>query len=138
MGVDYYATSLVGVKIKNHNVNKQIRGCSHPEQNSRFCSECGSPMWRSSSELNPKIEELRETYNHSSGLSVAYSTDQEYYFVGVYLTSSDNSRRREQFGKTELPPIINTQEIKVKLMAYLGDMYDENEFGLWTILYCSY
>lgn len=139
MGVDYSGQAIIGVKISDPLLVKQTRGCRHPEQNARFCSECGQPMWHSSKELNPKLDALDEYNNpHPSGLQICHSTDNEEYFVGMYMTCTGSSRSNNNITKTDLPSVLNVEEVKVKLKEYLGDLYKEKEFGLWVVLHCSY
>lgn len=138
MGVDWSGNAIIGVRIRNPRVQTKNRGCRHPEQPARFCNECGKPMWETSTELSPKLDALEDDRNNKTGLQVCYSTDNEEYFVGQYMASSGSNRSGECIGFKELPPVLNTQEIKVKLMEYLGDLYNEKEFGLWTVLHCSY
>lgn len=138
MGADWSSNSIIGVRIRNPRVQTKTRGCRHPESTARFCAECGEPMWETSTELSPKLDDLENSTKHPSGLQVCYSTDQREYFVGMYMTDGGSNRHSDGVNKTELPPVINTAEIKAKLMEYLGDLYNEREFGLWTVLHCSY
>lgn len=83
MGADWSSASIIGVRVPKPMVETKERGCRHPEQNSRFCSECGSPMWKFSKDLHPKIAEIYdEDGKHSSGLQCCTSTDNEDYFIG--------------------------------------------------------
>ena len=134
MRADWSSNAIIGVRIKNPRVQSKRRGCRHPEQNTQFCSECGHPMWETSTEISPKLGELLGDSEHPSGLKVCYSTDNEEFFVGMYVAYSGSNRSSDGIGWTELPPVINTREIKVKLMDYLGDLYNEKEFGLWTVM----
>lgn len=137
MGADWSSNSIIGVRIRNPRVQTKSRGCRHTESAARFCAECGKPMWEVSTELSPKLDAL-ESCDNKTGLQVCYSTDNEEYFVGMYLAATSSNRSGDYTAKTDLPPLINTAEVKAKLMEYLGDLYNEREFGLWTVLHCSY
>jgi hypothetical protein len=140
MGVDYYAKSIIGVRIPNPTVKKQVRGCEHPESKAKFCPECGKPMYFQEEGYHPIIEALDEYDSKKvTKLKLVWSTDQEEAYVGFFKGGSDSSRSggANEAAKVDLPD-INIQELKDALQKELKELYNEKNFGLWTILYCSY
>lgn len=139
MGVDYYAQSIIGVKIANPRVKTIYRGCKHTAGKGKFCAECGQPTFVESTELHPVIEKLENGSEKMTKLGLIWGTDQEEAYVGFFKCETDSSRcgGARDSGKVALPD-INIQELKKALQEELKELYNENNFGLWTILYCSY
>jgi len=139
MGVDYYANSIIGVRIPNTRVKTKVRGCNHPESNAKFCPECGKPMHVEDDALHPIIEKL-DDYHSKEKIRLVWSTDHDEAYVGFFKGGSESSRSggARDAAKVELPDNINIQELKNALKEELKELYNEKNFGLWTILYCSY
>lgn len=142
MGVDYYAKTILGVKIKNPICEVRTRGCTHLDSGTqaKFCPECGKPMWEKSKGLNPVLQDINEVYEHTDSLGMMQSTDGEEYFVGFFFRKTRSSRNSEgHLSKIEITKkFLDMDATRKKLKEVLKDLYDEREFGLWTILYCSY
>ena len=65
MGVSGYAHLIVGLKINNIDLleNKPVRCCSHPEHDSKFCPECGKPMWKDNLEPFECVADIEDAGN---------------------------------------------------------------------------
>jgi hypothetical protein len=144
MGVDYYAQSIIGVRIPDPRIRTKVRGCKHPENNTKFCAECGNLMFTESTEIHSLIEKLdndsekRKLSPRQQQLGLVWSIDQEEAYVGFFKGGSESSRSGDPDAvKVELPD-INIQELKKALQEELKELYSEKNFGLWTILHCSY
>lgn len=140
MGVDYNAQSIIGVMIPNPYVKVQERGCCHAEKKAKFCPECGGPMYKEQKRQHPIIEALDDygSKKHTT-LKLIWGTDQEEAYVGFFKGESDSSRSggaRAGF-KVDLPD-INIQVLKDVLQKELKELYNEKNFGLWTVLHCGY
>ena len=144
MGVDYYAKTILGVRIKNPICQIDTRGCTHKDPGigiqARFCPECGKPMWEKSKGLHPALKDIDEVYENTDKLGMIHSTDGEEYFVGFFFRNTRSSRCSEgHLSKIEITKnFLDIGKTKNKLKEVLKDLYDEGEFGLWTVLYCSY
>lgn len=138
MGVDYYAQSIIGVRISNPRVTTTVRGCNHPEGKAKFCPECGKPMHTQEKGLHPIVEKLDDCYSKEK-ITLLWSTDQDEAYVGFFKGRSESSRSggARDAAKVELPD-LNIQELKDALQKELKELYNEKEFGLWTVLHCSY
>lgn len=138
MGVDWHSAAVIGVKISNPQVVTKTRGCRHPEQQSPFCSECGKRMWETSKELHPKVAELYDADGkHPSGLKCCIGINDEDYYIGRYAVETRSNRTGDYDAKIDLPSVINIVEIQVQLREFLGDLYRERDFGLWSVLRAS-
>jgi hypothetical protein len=140
MGIDYSACSIIGVMIPNPYVKVQERGCHHAEKKAKFCPECGKPMYEEQKRQHPIIEVLDDYRSEkTTKLKLIWSTDQGEAYVGFFKGESDGSRSGGARAglKVDLPD-INIQELKSALRKELKELYNENNFGLWTVLYCSY
>jgi hypothetical protein len=142
MGVDYYAKTILGVRVKNPICEVHTRGCTHLDSgiNARFCPECGKPMWEKSKGLNPVLQDIDEVYENTDKLGIIHSTDGEEYFVGFFFRNTKSSRSSgSHISKIEITKsFLDMDATRKKLKEVLKDLYDEREFGLWTVLYCSY
>jgi hypothetical protein len=139
MGVDYTAYSLIGVRINNPEIKTTVRGCTHPEvKNGKYCPECASPMWVTTECRHPLLETIDEKeiettepyFRVNENQMVIRSCSEDEVYVGFYCKSVN---AHEAF-KT---PLINEQtviDLRHKLKTALGDLYDDREFGFWTIL----
>lgn len=87
MGHTCHASVFVGYKIPadviydaylNHG---QERGCTHPESPSKFCGECGAPMWR-------EIEDNRSLHD----LEYELIPDENQHAMGVETTVLHNPK----------------------------------------------
>lgn len=141
MGVDYYAKSIIGVKIAEPKVAQKVRGCNHAEGKGKYCAECGKPMFFQETCLHPILETLKNNGGTPlfTKLGLVWGTDQEEAYVGFFKNSSSSSRSGDgrDAGKVDIND-IDIPAIKKALQEVLGELYNEKNFGLWTVLYCSY
>ena len=79
----------------------EIRGCQHPQTDAKFCSECGSLMWKP----NPEYENLNERINSelsylnipSLGISCRKDEYESDIVVGIELMYISDGRKEEEF-----------------------------------------
>lgn len=128
MGVDYLAHAFVGCKIRNPNITSKRRGCNHKELPFNCCPQCGGPMWTTIDKRHPILEGLE-----GSDLKICNTTDNNDTFVGIYSVSTGS----KDTGMVLLDN-FDVKSVKEKLKITLGELWNENEFGLWVILHCSY
>lgn len=73
MGYSVNAYVVYGVKRELSELRPVVRsrGCNHPETKSKFCAECGNPMWQM------EEEELDLSWESSSDTLGIFSSDGE-------------------------------------------------------------
>ena len=156
MGADYYSRVALGVRLHDKAISDCIdkynkdnttmkRGCSHSvPENDKFCSECGRPNWVEDVPDLSVYEVMDDIFKGSLGeeFGYRYTTDQEEYVVVVERFCS--SQLDLNYGPTlnciSIPSDEEVKIIKAKLMELLEPLglWDENQFGIWNIGYCSY
>lgn len=107
---------------------KQVRGCKHPEANSKFCPECGKPMFVE------KTTSIDMDYGYKNEKNLAlYSSDYESRerVIGFVLGYTDS------INEVSMP----TPEMKKALLDFIQkhDLdYSELHLGIKLILHHSY
>lgn len=136
MSVDYYSYAVIGLKIDPSSLMKKTkkRGCNCKiEQIGKFCPECREPSY--------VIDETPiEGYDYSEqtfhGYKVVFSTDeQEAFICAIYAMS------RSYEDKPSLSGVpYDIKKLKEDMKNVLGPLgfWNEKEFGLWSVLHCSY
>lgn len=84
--------------------------------------------------IRANLDELR-----NDGLLCYWGTDHDYVYVGI-ATGEDtysNGGDDDSFVSLQADDVA---QIKEKLREYLEPigLWDEKQFGLWSVLYCSY
>lgn len=77
MGYSAYSYVVYGIRVKHSDLTFEEveRGCSHPETKSKFCGECGKPMFvHTEYSLIPALEEQQ----HQGMLSIYYSDHERF------------------------------------------------------------
>ena len=135
MGVDYSSQAFIGVEIPNPNIIERIRLCDHPEQKAKFCPECGRPMWKDEERLHPILDKMQDDYDGKGPLTYISSGMFEGVYVGYKFADSGSNRSGGRCAsKIELSDDLSIPEIKKKMKKVLGDLYNERNFGLWSVL----
>lgn len=162
MGADYYANAIIGIKLPEKDdippakIYVRKRAFSHSFEdngNMEFHPKTGKKLWLEEKEeveadypsliidvgddyLGSKPEPGQKIISIPDGLSTAYGTDQRSWFIGfVVETGSSNGGDEEVFD--HLPDI---DALKNRLKNFLEPLgyWNEEEFGLYSVLYCSY
>ncbi len=143
MGVDYSAKAVIGCRISGSDTKttKQVRGCKHsiPTKKVKFCPECGKPAWEEEDVILPFFREaVHDDYKDQPKLATDFgffqSTDNEHFVVGYGLIVSD---RDGGIDSMTVPDLEGTKQECKEVLEPLG-LWDESQFGLWVICYCSY
>jgi len=72
MTVETYVYAMAGVHCKNvcTTTTEMVRGCSHPQTNTKFCAVCGKKMWiinKIEDCLSDKLKHLQLWYGNEEG-----------------------------------------------------------------------
>lgn len=162
MGADYYARTVIGVPLPGEDelprlkVSVRKKAFDHDyfdDGETDFHPKDGRKLWLDEKEdvetAEPlyvfDIEEDKDTSEMEKGqklvkiprgLSTAYETDCNRYFVG-FVSGTDSSNGG---GETVCCKVPDIEVLKDRLKKFLEplEMWDAKGFGIYTILYCSY
>lgn len=147
MTTQYYPITVIGIKvpkdkiiitkevIKNECVcNPQVNPTRYlgTKYRTKFCSQCGRLLRRIHVESFPKFDSIKDK-GKVLEWPVANDTGAENFFIGVYSSGMVNYRHRG-----DIPDLSEKTVEKFKKDMKSLDLWDEKEFGIWTILCVSY
>jgi len=144
MGADYYAQTMIGVSWEYEEIFKEkayeVRGCEHKETDSLFCSECGAPI---RVEKVDKINRLGPSFDGGdkwTGPSgeewdVQYTTDRGNILIGRGITCG--GWNGESMSVLDADSIDDTYG-KLKSDLTAAGLWDDDLFGIWGSIHCSY
>lgn len=142
MGVNYSCSAAIGCRVPREKLYRpgKIRCCSHPEVEAAFCPQCGRKMWQNGTMPHEGWKEVKGETVSFKGFPFAYNTDQKDIIICVKggMAKPSWRDRDSELKRVDIPDdmLAKIQELKKALEA--EGMWDEKEFGLWAILYCSY
>lgn len=147
MGTDYYPMTLIGLKVPKEKIiveGEELRNnckcepktdpSDYPE--AKFCSKCGNKTRRAVKVDKPLFDGFRDYYNEDQkicGYSVEHDTDARNFFICLYTTG-----HVDWVNMSEIPNISEEAISKFEVDMESVGLWDKEQFGLWTILYCSY
>jgi hypothetical protein len=140
MGADYYSKSFIGQKVDEEKLRIPVvkAGCSHKNgPKVKFCPECGNKAWITVNESEIDLEDLAE----KSGLELIYSTNSDETFLAFpehYAKSGSSNCGEELDFKPLSDNAVKDAKDALKTILEPLKLWNEADFGLWTILYCSY
>ena len=142
MGVSYVAKAVIGVRIRGDRLKtvQDVRGCGHPLGSGRFCQSCGKLSWVPQDTIlsafaHPKWpEEYTDEPGDGEGLGLFFGTDRRWAVYGYGVVGRNDN---EPDGVDVERTVTDIQTACEAVLGPLG-LWDEKEFGLWAILYCSY
>lgn len=162
MGMDCYAKTIIGIKLPDEEdippAKKSVRkkAFKHDFEDDgemEFHPKTGQKLWlEETEEIDADYPSLIIDYDDEylgqepkpgqnvvsipEGLSTAYGTDQNSWYIGfVSETGSHRCGRDEVF---ESLPDINSLKDQLKMFLEPLGYWDEDKFGLYTVLHSSY
>lgn len=136
MGYDASASMAIGVRKLASDFKKQVkvRGCKHDETKAKFCPECGKPMWVDKTEYIIDVFDMYE--ENEEGIScIRPNCDTDDIVIGFNLcvvSSYNNISGIDILTESEM------DEYKEILKEFLGDLWNEDEFGIYVVFQESY
>ena len=141
MGIYMSATAIIGVKFTptETSVETKKRGCSHPDSEENFCSECGSSIWIKDISYSPQFEDIHEDFIEPvldrlndlfDGCAIIesdYNTCD--FYIGYGVTSNDFGKKRI----AAMNPELVVDDLKQVLREFEVWEQCEDSFGLWII-----
>ena len=140
MGADYSSYSIIGLKVDPDKLyTEAIRKTynhNHPE-NMKFDPETGKKLWETRQE---PISQFNESEEEFSGYPVVFGTDRGEAFICIYCASGTYSNGGSNSSFTKIDEDFNLIKEKKEMKNLLEPLglWNEKDFGLWTVLHCSY
>jgi len=150
MGITVAVDTVIGVRLSKDKIYKtdKVKAFDHNYPDTmKFCPETGKKLWKMDSWVArfPGLERGDDrfaslklvngpyTYKPNEEKSLGYDSDVETFYLGKsFETNGYQDDKRVSFISPEM--IAN---IKDKVRANLEPLglWDEKEFGIWTVLY---
>lgn len=147
MGADYYAMTIIGLKVPSKRIiveeeelrnqckcTPQVDPDDHP--GAKFCIYCGKEIRRAVKVDKPLFDGFKDYWNRDQricGWPVNHDTDARNFYIGIYTSSLVEHEKM-----SKMPNISEEVISKFKADMESVGLWDKEQFGLWTITYCSY
>jgi hypothetical protein len=144
MGADYTAIAVIGIEIDE----KKIPVTKHKEktfnhnypETVKYCPDTGKPLWKKWTTPNftfdPDQESDETKLIKLMDIEVFKGTDDKPVILG-YGTNDTDSNGGNDYSFVNMPD-INLIKTSLKNALEPYGMWKESEFGLYSVLYCSY
>jgi hypothetical protein len=131
MSVSYWGKLILGCKIDDPYVTAKDRGCHHQESESKFCSDCGKPMWIEREQLSPILEPFQDA-DGKEGSIIFYSAscDDSRHYCGIFIAAIESGKME---AKVDMSKFRN-KDVSAMFSRILKSLYKPDNFGLWMIL----
>lgn len=140
MSVDYYQYLIVGCKIDENKIKipERIRNCDCDIQNidtMKYCPECGRAAWRDDWKA---IEGYNSTVYPETFLDMPliYDTDG----ANCWIAIQKQDLKEDMSNAIKFENIENIEALKKEIKSKLEPvgLWNEKDFGIWTIQNISY
>jgi hypothetical protein len=137
MGYDVYSRVVVGYIVSKEDTIevRKVRACKHETNlNSKFCSECGKPVYKEE-ELS-----LLDEYTKNDNFTVfTFGSEERDYAIGIGGHETETYGSLSSLDLNTLPKDLNAYALKVKdELAEYGIEVDEDDFGVHSVVTHSY
>lgn len=147
MGADWYAATVIGIRVPRDKVVReetyfhnncickpQVDPKTYPE--AKFCPACGREIKRKCSRSIVLFEGFKIWERDSSicGWPVYTGTDGIFFYIGIFIAEVVGECDK----KSPLPNIPKDKMTKFKRDMEESGLWDQEAFGMWTILNYSY
>lgn len=147
MSVSFTGYAAIGCRVDIDKLVRitKTRGCGHDiplvvadnqRERLRFCPVCASPLWVEIRGYIIPWNEFSSSFDLPDGIKTLFSTDHgEVVFATAFTSSSSYD------DKCEMIPLdleVSWYKEKLKSVLDLYGIWDESQFGLWSIPYISY
>jgi len=132
MGADYYAYAVIGCEVP---VNKLYKEYQKPHADhavpdgAKFCPTCGKPA-----SITARYPIFNEDNDSIDNFHIYWGTDNKYAVIGTGVTMSSRGLGFMHFD--EIPAINLRLQLRDTLFPF--GLWDEEKYGLYAVLYCSY
>lgn len=149
MGADYYSMTCIGLKVPKEKIiveveeyrnlcycNPQADPDDYPD--AKYCPHCGRPIRRPTKTDKALYGSFANGYSNDGeteimGWPVMYDTDAYNFYICIFTSGLVDRNKM-------LPMPDVSEEILAEFNADMRSvgLWDKDQFGLWTITYCSY
>lgn len=138
MGVDYTAYQIVGCRIPAEKLHRSETrpgcACGKAKARAKFCPECGN---------HATVTADVPIYGYEPGedfgdLQSAASTDGEDVVFGLHVQEVGGWSSGDPNAVRLDPSVIAAAREEVERALAPVGLWDPAEFGVWTLLHCSY
>lgn len=135
MGYSATSHTVIGIQIEKNDLYEETetRGCKHPVSKSKFCPECGQPVWNKDSKPVAAYDDCREKLGGFDLVHVSCESDQ--YIIAGWQIEASSGNENPAFSK---PPNFEAIKAKMKVVLEPLGFWEENKFGIYAVLYESY
>lgn len=130
MSVSWDARLIIGCKIDNPYIIAKDRGCHHPESESKFCSECGKPMWIEREEFSPILEPFRDTEKEGSITFYTTCHNDKLHYCGIFIAKVESGKMEAKVDMSK----FKDKDLSAMFSRILKSLYKPENFGLWLVL----
>lgn len=136
MGADYKAVALIGIKISNDDLfyEQDVRAFPHNRpRTERYDSKTGQPLWTTEEfcHLENFGDEQWEDFD-------VIRTEDECYVCCLQASDTySNGGNTEDMASLKKFD-LESEKVRLKKALEKHKLWNEDNFGLWTVLQCSY
>ncbi len=140
MGADWSAKTVLGVKVPEQKLYTTVRvpGCAHPKgEKDACCPHCGAKAWK---ELREPISGYDPDKLTLGAFAVVKGTHSEHGATETFIAfRSLEAEENKQVLLLRLDDeLIAKAKSALRTDLESHGLWDESQFGIWCILYCSY
>ena len=136
MGCSYTAYTVIGCRVLKDKLynERQVKAFDHNfGEDMKFDPQTGKPLWRTEQTLVNGDIDLDGNFGEFSAVT-DNPEDDEFYYIGVESSASPSWDHGDGPVKMDNPDL---DKIRSSIKAYLEPfgLWDEAEFGIWTVPY---
>ena len=136
MGLDYSALTVFGVRLQEKDLyviekRSPERGCEHPATDAKFCSQCGQLTWKDRRDRWTPIL-LYDEFEAVDEFDAVRINNYGIVYVGRIVSVYRDDE--PEFGQ-----VPDMEALKKRMQEKLEPhgLWNEKQFGVWTVLQCS-
>ena len=147
MSTDWYSMTCIGLKVPKEKIIGEIEeirnlcGCkpqTNPDDHpgGKYCPDCGRLIRRPVKVEKPLFDIPEDYWNEETrieGWLVKHDSDAYNFYICIYTSGLVEHNKR-----SDIPDTPKEVLAKFKADMISIGLWDEEQFGLWTVTYCSY
>jgi len=144
MSCSAWALTMIGYMIPGDRLieENKYRCCNHPEKDTKFCPECGKPMWKTIKEL-PDVENLARELDAACSFTADVNS-RDHYEGNMLVTTfyfgfeACESSHYDAAPMLSIPSLEEIEKCKSEVCSWLKaqgvfEDADFDKFGIWTL-----
>ncbi len=143
MSTTYNTAAVIGCKVPRTKIwiRKETRSCRHVvvDDNANFCPECGKKLWKTTDHCISQYDDYEGHfcyYRTIDGYRVFGTKEDDFVIIAAQFIKTDlySGPQVMQIACPQDIPFIQ-KSFKKRLQQL--DLWDENEFGIWVVMWCT-